>query len=101
MFMVIDLASGGDLRFHMVRIGVLPEQTVRLYAAEISSAVAYLHSNDILHRLLLLIRDLKPENILIDEGGHVHLTDFNVAIMLNEKIPTSKSGTTTYMGNFD
>jgi serine/threonine kinase 32 len=43
---------------------------------------------------------LKPENLLIDEGGHIHLTDFNVAIMLKEKIPSSKSGTTAYMGNF-
>lgn len=52
MFMVIDLAIGGDLRFHLVRYGYLPEQTVRIYAAEIASALSYLHANEILHRYL-------------------------------------------------
>jgi serine/threonine protein kinase len=94
MFMILDLAIGGDLRFHLVRNGLLPEKTVRIYAAEVSSAISYLHANDILHR------DIKPENLLIDEHGHIHLTDFNVAIMLKEKIPTSRSGTTSYMGIF-
>jgi serine/threonine protein kinase len=92
MFMVLDLAIGGDLRFHLVRNGILPEKTIRIYAMEIAAAISYLHSNDILHR------DIKPENLLIDERGHIHLTDFNVAIMLKEKIPTSRSGTTAYMG---
>ncbi|KAJ3302489.1 hypothetical protein HDV03_004912 [Kappamyces sp. JEL0829] len=110
MFMVLDLALGGDLRFHLLRVGCLPEQTVRIYTAEIASALQYLHANEILHRYpcrrlmlgngvaTLNFRDLKPENLLLDENGHVHITDFNVAIMLNEKIPTSKSGTTSYMG---
>jgi serine/threonine kinase 32 len=53
MFMVIDLAMGGDLRFHLVRTGNLPEQTVKIYAAEIASALHYLHMNDILHRYLI------------------------------------------------
>jgi len=91
MFMVLDLAKGGDLRFHLNRYGILPEQTVRMYAAEISSALFYLHSKQIVHR------DLKPENLLLDEGGHVCITDFNVAVMLTEKVPSSRSGTTTYM----
>ena len=52
MFMILDLATGGDLRFHLTRLGNLPNQTVRLYAAEISSALHYLHSNKILHRLV-------------------------------------------------
>ncbi|KAJ3000298.1 hypothetical protein HDV02_006510 [Globomyces sp. JEL0801] len=91
MFMVLDLALGGDLRFHLMRVGCLPEQTVKIYTAEISSAIAYLHSLDIIHR------DLKPENLLLDERGHIHVTDFNVAVMLNQKIPSSKSGTAAYM----
>lgn len=91
MFMLLDLATGGDLRFHLSRVGILPEQTVKIYAAEIASAINYLHNLQILHR------DLKPENLLITEDGHIHLTDFNVAIMLKEKIPSSKSGTLSYM----
>lgn len=41
------------------------EDLARIYAAEIVSAVAHLHTNGIMHR------DLKPENILLDEDGHV------------------------------
>ena len=50
MFMVLDLATGGDVRFHLKTVGILPEPTVRLYAAEIISALTYLHSKNVIHR---------------------------------------------------
>ncbi len=56
MFMIIDLMLGGDLRFHLDRMGVFTDDMVRFYTAEISSALNYLHSNNIVHR------DLKPDN---------------------------------------
>ena len=54
--MVIDLMLGGDLRFHLDRDGYFPEKRIKFYAAEVCSAVAYLHSKNIVHR------DLKPDN---------------------------------------
>ncbi|KAI9144481.1 kinase-like domain-containing protein [Paraphysoderma sedebokerense] len=71
MFMVLDLMLGGDLRFHLNKLQRFKEETVRFYAAELTSAIIYLHNNRIIHR------DIKPDNILIDSHGHVHLTDFN------------------------
>lgn len=35
---------------HLDRLGHLPEETVRFYVAEISSALAFLHENHIMHR---------------------------------------------------
>ena len=50
--------------------GSFPVSSVRFYAAEIVSALAYLHGRGIVYR------DLKPENILLDSGGHTVITDF-------------------------
>ncbi|CAG8561045.1 8914_t:CDS:2 [Ambispora leptoticha] len=44
------------------------------------------------------IRDIKPDNVLLDDRGHVHLTDFNIATHIRSDKPlTSHSGTCAYM----
>lgn len=48
------------------------EPRARFYAAEVASALGYLHSLNIVYR------DLKPENILLDSAGHAVLTDFGL-----------------------
>ncbi|KAK4513556.1 uncharacterized protein ATC70_005558 [Mucor velutinosus] len=92
LFMVLDLMLGGDLRFHLDRLGVMPEEYVRFYAAEVAVSLHYLHSLNIIHR------DLKPDNILLDEQGHAHLTDFNIATIINNTKPlTSVAGSFAYI----
>jgi len=91
-FFVLDLMLGGDLRFHLERLGSLPEDTVRFYVAQLASALAYLHDNRIMHR------DLKPDNILLDERGNAHLTDFNIAVHYTEhRMLTGIAGSMAYM----
>ncbi|KAG2179966.1 hypothetical protein INT43_003753 [Umbelopsis isabellina] len=92
LFMVLDLMLGGDLRFHLERVGSLPEEQVRFYAAELALALNYMHRRRIVHR------DIKPDNILLDEKGHAHLTDFNIAVHYSEKKPlTAVAGSMAYM----
>ncbi|EIM86609.1 kinase-like protein [Stereum hirsutum FP-91666 SS1] len=91
-FFVLDLMLGGDLRFHLERLGCLPEDTVRFYVAELASALVYLRDKRIMHR------DLKPDNILLDESGHAHITDFNIAVHYTDKrLLTGVAGSMAYM----
>jgi serine/threonine kinase 32 len=50
LFFVMDWAKGGDLDFNLKRTQVLSLHTIRIYAAEIASALHYLHSHSIIHR---------------------------------------------------
>ncbi|WVR05224.1 hypothetical protein IAU60_002236 [Kwoniella sp. DSM 27419] len=85
-FFVLDLMLGGDLRWAMT------EEVVRFYVAELAMAIDYLHSKRIVHR------DLKPDNILLDEKGHAHITDFNIAVHFSERrLLTGVAGSMAYM----
>ncbi|KAI1661973.1 kinase-like protein [Daldinia decipiens] len=91
MYLVVDLMSGGDLRFHISR-KAFTEDAVRFWIAELGCALRYIHGQGIIHR------DVKPDNVLLDADGHVHLTDFNVASdVIPGKVLTSKSGTLAYL----
>ncbi|KAJ3745548.1 kinase-like domain-containing protein [Lentinula detonsa] len=90
-FFVLDLMLGGDLRFHLERLGSLQEDVVKFYIAQLSSAVEFLHQIGIMHR------DIKPDNILLDERGNAHLTDFNIAVHFSERKLTGVAGSMAYM----
>ncbi|EQL04014.1 hypothetical protein G6O67_008174 [Ophiocordyceps sinensis] len=91
MYLVVDLMSGGDLRFHISR-KTFTEEAVRFWIAELGCALRYIHGQGIIHR------DVKPDNVLLDADGHVHLTDFNVASdVIPGRVLTSKSGTLAYL----
>ncbi|KAI1721348.1 protein kinase domain-containing protein [Ditylenchus destructor] len=78
IYEVCDLLLGGDLRFHLNEQGRFSEERAKLYLCEIALALDYLHN-----RCQIVHRDIKPENILLDNDGHAHLTDFNLAIKLS------------------
>ncbi|KAK4987104.1 Serine/threonine kinase [Elasticomyces elasticus] len=91
MYIIVDLMTGGDLRFHITRKS-FTEEAVRFWIAELGCALRYIHKHGIVHR------DLKPDNVLLDFEGHVHLADFNVASDFTPARPlTSKSGTLAYL----
>jgi len=50
-----------------------PNPVAKFYAAEVTLALDYLHSQGIIYR------DLKPENLLLDRHGHLKITDFGFA----------------------
>mmetsp|Transcript_314 Transcript_314/g.342 ORF Transcript_314/g.342 Transcript_314/m.342 type:complete len:441 (-) Transcript_314:111-1433(-) len=89
LYMILDYVNGGELFFHLKKEGKFNVERVKLYAAEIGSAIHHLHTQGIVYR------DLKPENILIDKGGHIVITDFG----LSKEIPKGdQQGTHTFCG---
>ncbi|KAJ8099323.1 kinase-like domain-containing protein [Lipomyces tetrasporus] len=73
LFMVMDYIEGGELFSLLRRSQRFPNPVAKFYAAQVTLALEYLHSHNIIYR------DLKPENILLDRKGHIRITDFGFA----------------------
>lgn len=58
---------------------VFSNSTSRFYAAEIVSALDYLHAHGIAYR------DLKPENLMLTKDGHIKMVDFGFAKKLRDR----------------
>ncbi|XP_051643895.1 serine/threonine-protein kinase 36 isoform X2 [Manacus candei] len=89
---VTDYAEG-ELFQILEDDGSLPEDQVQTIAAQLVSALYYLHSHRILHR------DMKPQNILLGKDGVVKLCDFGFAraMSIHTMVLTSIKGTPLYM----
>ncbi|EOD46893.1 CAMP-dependent protein kinase [Neofusicoccum parvum] len=73
LYMVMDFVEGGELFSLLRKSQRFPNPVAKFYAAEVTLALDYLHSQDIIYR------DLKPENLLLDRHGHLKITDFGFA----------------------
>lgn len=91
LYLVMDLMTGGDLRFHLGRVRRFSEEETRFFVACIVTGLEYLHVNGIIHR------DIKPENLVFDNKGYLRITDFGIAKVLNPENFRDTSGTPGYM----
>lgn len=73
LYMLLEYVCGGELFSYLRNAVKFSNDTAVFYAAEITSALEYLHS------LSIIYRDLKPENLLLDRHGHVRICDFGFA----------------------
>jgi predicted Ser/Thr protein kinase len=90
-FIAMDYVDGGDLatRIKLDPIAVVEAVEITCVVAE---AIEYAHKRGVVHC------DLKPGNILVSSSGHIYVTDFGFARLLNTNTePFSVGGTPGYM----
>ncbi|GAA54088.1 serine/threonine-protein kinase 6-A [Clonorchis sinensis] len=64
---------------------------LREYLYQLSSAIAYCHQNDVIHR------DIKPDNILLGSRGETKIADFGSAVHRPASRRTAPFGTLDYL----
>ena len=91
LYLVMDLLTGGDLRYHVCKLRRFSEIKTKFFIACLLLGLEYIHSNNIIHR------DIKPENLVFDDKGYLRITDFGVAKIHKEDNSSETSGTPGYM----
>ncbi|CAD8106657.1 unnamed protein product [Paramecium sonneborni] len=91
LFLVMDLLTGGDLRYHIGKMRRFKEHQTKFFIACVILALEFLHNNNIIHR------DLKPENLVLDKQGYARLTDLGIARIWKQENSQDTSGTPGYM----
>ncbi len=94
IFFVMSLISGGALDELLRRPDPIPIDQLQWILANATRALAYAHSEGIIHR------DVKPANILVNLKGDIILTDFGIAKAVDGGSLTksgSSIGTPLYM----
>jgi protein kinase A len=91
LYLVMDLVTGGDLRYHLSNKKVFDEPQTKFIISCILMGLEYLHVNGIIHR------DIKPENLVFDSKGYIRIIDFGIANTLGPDNSKDTSGTPGYM----
>ena len=91
LYLVMDLLTGGDLRYHLCLLQKFSEEETKFFFACLLLGLEYIHGNNIIHR------DIKPENLVCEENGYIRITDFGVAKIKKEDNSSETSGTPGYM----
>ncbi|KAF4987194.1 hypothetical protein FDECE_15550 [Fusarium decemcellulare] len=97
LYLVTDLALGGELFDRICRKGSYFESDAADLVRATLSAVAYLHDHGIVHR------DLKPENLLFrtpEDNADLLIADFGLSRIMDEEqfhVLTTTCGTPGYM----
>ncbi|EIW85898.1 CAMK CAMKL CHK1 protein kinase [Coniophora puteana RWD-64-598 SS2] len=79
IYMVLELAAGGDLFDKIAPDVGVSEDIAHFYFMQLSSGMAYIHSEGVCHR------DLKPENLLLDAAGTLKISDFGLSAVFKLK----------------
>ena len=91
LYLVMNLVTGGDLRYQMSKIQTFTESQSKFLISCLILGLEAIHANDIIHR------DIKPENLVLDSKGYLKITDFGIAKKKDNQNLNENSGTPGYM----
>jgi 5'-AMP-activated protein kinase catalytic alpha subunit len=91
IFLVLDLAAGGELFNKLAQDGALAEPVARNYFQQLIDALDYMHTLGAIHR------DLKPENLLLDAEGRLKIADFGLSVFSGGGMLKTRCGTPNYV----
>ncbi len=91
-FLSMEFIDGEDLASLIRRIGHLSNEKALDIARQLAAGLAAAHERGVLHR------DLKLANIMLDGHGRVRITDFGLAIAVEDEAQATEiAGTPAYM----
>ena len=92
LFLVMELLTGGDLRYHFLNYAFFfTERQLKFLLANMILGFEYIHSKGVVHR------DIKPENIIFNSKGYLKITDFGISCYKEKLDKKDDSGTPAYM----
>lgn len=86
LFIQMEYCPSNTLKEYLPKIELKKDQkTIKNFLFQITDALNYIHSRQLIHR------DLKPSNIFLDENYNVKLGDFGLAKHVNLKIEDKRT----------
>src|SRR5690348_9565634 len=78
-YLAMDYAPKGNILQLHPRGEPLASQNILLYVKQIAKALDYAHEHHLVHR------DVKPENILVKQDNTLLLSDFGIAVVIQQE----------------
>ncbi|CAF0814357.1 unnamed protein product [Brachionus calyciflorus] len=91
IYIILEFACYGELYKRLKKVGRFDERTAATYMYQISDALMYLHSKQVIHR------DIKPENLLLGAFGELKIADFGWSVHAPSLRRQTLCGTLDYL----
>jgi len=92
LFLVMELLTGGDLRYHFLNYAFyFTERQLKFLLSNMILGIEYIHKKGVVHR------DIKPENVIFNSRGYLKITDFGISCYKEKLDKKDDSGTPAYM----